>query len=765
MAEAEEELFSCQECGESMNVSAIEPFSMVECPFCKGDNLVNIDFGPYTLVRRLTHGGMSVVYVGRDNTLGREVALKILNETYSADERRILAFEEEARITASFSHPHVVKVFTTGRAFGRFFIAMELVPGGHFETFIKRRGKVPEMEMLPLSIQIAEGLEAAWQAGLIHRDVKPGNILLDAQGNAKIVDFGLALVTKGGKAKAEELWATPYYVPPETIEGQEEDFRSDIYSFGATLYHALAGVPSCSEETMATDVLREAKKKVVPLKHVAPHLSAEICRIVDRAMAYDPKDRFGSYREMISQLNLALSDDKAAAQSRKLKTVFTAVVAANLLIGLGFAAWSLMPKDEAVETPKALVAPVTPVVDTSANEQAAAHIAQIYTQAREALNAADYGTARKLFSELRNNAAVQEPTRTFAGVEVVLTAFLAGAPDDARYEARKVIDHLQGGRLADQELSNRLLDALTQLQQGGELSPPEREASDATDVTLMMIAGLEQWDLDHFKQAADDFAWVGNAVLSPQDHWVLIYQSIAASYRTEANLLAEEVKLKSVPSSQTELKEALEDLDRLSLQVQPNGPAALVLQQRRKALDAMTGLLQEPEKPEPVFSYDEMRECEAELRFDDATAMIDIGLKTNSTPALIARKEMSQAAARFMTRMKALVGELHGAAQLQLLNASEVQPAELTKDGSLMLGGELVGWDRVDADSLIDLYRQYISSDTTEEDRVESNFEAVSFAWLTGARSRAESAARRLSEESPSFRERWEQTEPARSGH
>ena len=222
-----------------MDVSAVAPFSNVECPNCGKHTRVKREFGPYTLVRRHAIGGMSMVFVAHDNTLDREVALKILSEEFSADERRIAAFEEEARITASFSHPNVVRVLTTGRAFDRFYIAMELVPGGHFEHQIRERGKIPEIEMLPLAIEVAQGLKAAHAAGLIHRDVKPGNILLDAEGHAKLVDFGLALVTQGGKAQATELWATPYYVPPETVEGHAEDFRSDIYAFGATLYHAL----------------------------------------------------------------------------------------------------------------------------------------------------------------------------------------------------------------------------------------------------------------------------------------------------------------------------------------------------------------------------------------------------------------------------------------------------------------------------------------------------------------------------------------------
>ena len=132
--------------------------------------------------------------------------------------------------------------------------------------------------------------------------------MLDADGHAKIVDFGLALVTQGGKAQATEIWATPYYVPPETIEGIPEDFRSDIYAFGATLYHALSGKPPCGEESMATDVLREAKKKVLPLSSADASISNATCRIVDRAMAYDPAGRFSSYDELIAGLTTALDD-------------------------------------------------------------------------------------------------------------------------------------------------------------------------------------------------------------------------------------------------------------------------------------------------------------------------------------------------------------------------------------------------------------------------------------------------------------------------
>ncbi len=128
------------------------------------------------------------------------------------------------------------------------------------EQRISRVDAIGEEEMLPIAAEIISGLRAAKQAGLIHRDMKPGNILFDSMGHVKIVDFGLALVTHGGTAKAEEIWATPYYVPPEALDGEEEDFRSDMYALGATLYHALSGQPPLSDDSKSTRAVRKAKE-------------------------------------------------------------------------------------------------------------------------------------------------------------------------------------------------------------------------------------------------------------------------------------------------------------------------------------------------------------------------------------------------------------------------------------------------------------------------------------------------------------------------
>lgn len=563
-----------------MDVAAVAPFANVECPQCGEQTRVKIEFGPYTLLRRHAIGGMSMVFAALDNTLGREVALKILSETFSANERRIAAFEEEARITASFSHPNVVRVLRTGRAFDRFYIAMEFVPGGHFEQQIRERGKIPEAEMLPLAIEVAQGLKAAHAAGLIHRDVKPGNILLDAMGHAKLVDFGLALVTHGGKAQASELWATPYYVPPETVEGYPEDFRSDIYAFGATLYHALAGKPSCGEESMATDILREAKKKVLPLSLRDPSLSPETCRVVEKAMAYNPDARFSSYDELIASLTAVLNQlkngrpeglDSAAvrrAEKKRRERVLAIRVSAGLLVlaALGGPAlwWLKRPKPVKTVTHPPPVEVVTPPVlpDNSAN------IMKSYREARAAVAARDFDKAARDFATLYQDPEVQEPTRTWAGVEAVLAEYLNGRAPEARRQARDTAAHAKSLPSGSSRVGDPLIATLGALDKLPPLPPPAADAppDDASGLLAAALAGLKNWEQGMPAPAVACFKAVAAAKLPPDDQWAAIYQQLAADYLADYQVLSGPL-FATEPADkagcQTAIRELEKALDRL----------------------------------------------------------------------------------------------------------------------------------------------------------------------------------------------------------
>ena len=161
-----------------MDVTDVGPYSRVRCPECGEEVRVKTEMGSYRLVRRIAFGGMSVVFVARDLTLDREIAVKVLSEEFSADEKREAQFRSEARLTATVSHPNVVRVYTVGRAFGRFFIAMELVSGQSLDERMSAHGALPEDAVIRLALQVVDGLRAAKGAGLIHRDIKPKNIMI-----------------------------------------------------------------------------------------------------------------------------------------------------------------------------------------------------------------------------------------------------------------------------------------------------------------------------------------------------------------------------------------------------------------------------------------------------------------------------------------------------------------------------------------------------------------------------------------------------------
>lgn len=291
----------CPECGKAFDVSAVAPFAKVACPHCAASVRVRTTMGQYQIVGLLGEGGMSQVFRAVDMNLGREVALKVLHQSLSSDSALTSMFEREAKLTALIVHPNVVKVYTVGKDHGYFFIAMELVNATSLELLIHDKGALAETEVLSIALDVTSGLKAAFGEDLIHRDIKPGNMLVTGDDTTKLVDFGLA-VQQGGHDESEDLWATPFYVPPEKLDGEPDTFKGDIYSLGATLFHALAGKPPFEANTSSMEELKEIKKRVVDLKTAAPGLSKLTIRLVEKMMAYAPADRFQSYDEVIAQI-------------------------------------------------------------------------------------------------------------------------------------------------------------------------------------------------------------------------------------------------------------------------------------------------------------------------------------------------------------------------------------------------------------------------------------------------------------------------------
>jgi len=191
---------------------------------------------------------------------------------------------------------------------GHFYVVMELIDHGSLDDLIESQGRLPEHQVIDVGIQIARGLRAARRKGLIHRDVKPANILFVDEQAAKIGDFGLAAFATQQSQHTERdrvIWGTPPYVAPERLCNEPEDVRTDIYSLGATLFHAVAGKPPIDSKTTSATELRELKQHPSELRAVAPDVSAPTARVLQRMIAPDPKQRFSFYDDLLAELDVA----------------------------------------------------------------------------------------------------------------------------------------------------------------------------------------------------------------------------------------------------------------------------------------------------------------------------------------------------------------------------------------------------------------------------------------------------------------------------
>ncbi|MGI8431548.1 MAG: protein kinase domain-containing protein [Chthoniobacterales bacterium] len=401
---------ACASCGRLVETTGLEPFSKVTCPDCGAQLRVERTFENYEVVEPLGTGGMGSVFKARDNNLNRFVALKLLRKEFASDQGFTEKLQEEARITGSIKHPHVVEVYSVGSDGGQFYVVMELVDGGSLDDRIEDEKKLTEMRTLEVGLQVAQGLQAALQAGLIHRDIKPGNILFADAHTAKIVDFGLALLAEKNAEAQGEIWGTPYYIAPERLTGKPEDFRSDLYSLGATLFHAIAGRPTFESETLAAAELQQIKEHPPKLQQIAPQVSGETAAVIDRMLQPNPDDRQSSYKELIEDLQaaratlVAREEELRARWSRPVQILVLLAV----LLSLGAAGYGIwiglhhlpdwrshvqLPWDK----------PARQAAETEEGAATASQVVDAVTeipQAREELKAGHYAAAEALFRQV-----------------------------------------------------------------------------------------------------------------------------------------------------------------------------------------------------------------------------------------------------------------------------------------------------------------------------------------------------------------------------
>jgi serine/threonine protein kinase len=260
--------------------------------------------GRYVLGESLGSGGMGEVYLAHDEVLDRDVALKVLRSHYAGDEEFAARFRREARSAASLSHPNIVQVYDRGETGdGTSYIAMEYVPGGTLKEQIERRGPFGDRETAAVGAQIADALGAAHERGVIHRDIKPQNVLVTASGDLKVTDFGLARAASAVTSSATGvIFGTAGYISPEQALGEPVGPRSDLYSLGVILYEMLTGeLPFTADNSIAV-CMKHVTEPLLPPKHLNPSVSDGMDALVVKLLAKDPAGRYASATELQDDL-------------------------------------------------------------------------------------------------------------------------------------------------------------------------------------------------------------------------------------------------------------------------------------------------------------------------------------------------------------------------------------------------------------------------------------------------------------------------------
>jgi serine/threonine-protein kinase len=246
----------------------------------------------YRLVRMIGSGGMGAVWEAEDETLGRPVAVKVLSESLAAGERAVRRFEREAQAAARLSGPCIAAVYDFGRSEGRPYIVMELVRGETLADRLAREGSLPPQEAARIATQVAEALEEAHRAGIVHRDVKPGNVMLTPAGDVKVMDFGIAAAAWAERVTTSGLvLGTPSYLAPEQAKSEKTTPASDVYALGAMLYEMVAGRPPFVAESPVALALAHVREDPRPLDQVAEGVPPNLASASMAALAKDPAER------------------------------------------------------------------------------------------------------------------------------------------------------------------------------------------------------------------------------------------------------------------------------------------------------------------------------------------------------------------------------------------------------------------------------------------------------------------------------------------
>jgi serine/threonine-protein kinase len=264
--------------------------------------------GRYVLAESLGSGGMAEVYLAHDDVLDRSVALKVMSGRYADDEEFVERFKREAQSAAALSHPNIVSIYDRGEAEdGTYYIAMEYLPGGTLKDRILKRGALAPRTAAAVALQIAEALRAAHAAGVVHRDIKPHNVLVTDTGDIKVGDFGIArAATSSTMTRTGSILGTAHYISPEQAMGEPVGQGSDLYSLGVVLYEMLTGTLPYDAETSIGIAMKHVNGHLVPPRELNPEVPEGINAVTTKLLAKSPEERYADADELIEDLERVL---------------------------------------------------------------------------------------------------------------------------------------------------------------------------------------------------------------------------------------------------------------------------------------------------------------------------------------------------------------------------------------------------------------------------------------------------------------------------
>jgi serine/threonine protein kinase len=283
----------------------LPPLATVPCSKCGNPIMMPMMLRQFELRSVIASGGMGTVYRSFDTVLQRMVAVKLMKKELLNDPEALDNFYREARACASLNHTNIIHIYTFDEWDGQKYLVMELADRGSLDTRIEKQTRVAELDVLDIGIKISQALDMALKHNFLHRDIKPGNILFDADHEPKLIDFGLARGVDFEPESLTETHGTPYYVAPEKIQREKETFLSDMYSLGCTLYHAITGHVPFDAPTVEAVVAAHVHTPLTPPNDVVPEITQFTSDVLIKVLAKKPQDRYLSYDEFRMALEYA----------------------------------------------------------------------------------------------------------------------------------------------------------------------------------------------------------------------------------------------------------------------------------------------------------------------------------------------------------------------------------------------------------------------------------------------------------------------------